>query len=87
MHVWQTPLRQLQRVLMSQSSASSSTLFLFVLNGVEMPLPSLSRRTWHRAIDTAQPSSGDIFEPSDQPGIKELCYRVSSHSVVLFESR
>jgi glycogen operon protein len=55
--------------------------------GVEMPLPSLSGRTWHRAIDTGQPSSGDIFEPSDQPRIKESFYRVSSHSVVVFESR
>jgi len=38
-------------------------------------------------FDTAQPSSGDIFEPSDQPRIKESFYRVSSHSVVVFESR
>ena len=55
--------------------------------GVEMPLPSLSGRAWHRAIDTGQPSSGDIFEPSDQPRIKEPFYRVSSHSVAVFESR
>jgi len=54
---------------------------------VEMPLPSLSGRTWHRAIDTGQPSSGDIFEPSEQPRIKESFYRVSSHSVVVCESR
>jgi isoamylase len=54
---------------------------------VEMPLPSLSGRTWHRAIDTGQPSSRDIFEPSDQPRMKESFYRVSSHSVVVFESR
>jgi len=56
-------------------------------HGVEMPLPSLSGRTWRRAIDTGQPSPGDIFEPSDQPLIKESFYRVSSHSVVVFESR
>jgi isoamylase len=56
-------------------------------HGVEMPLPSLSDRTWHRAIDTGQPSSRDIFEPSDQPRMKESFYRVSSHSVVVFESR
>ena len=55
--------------------------------GVEMPLPSLSGRTWHRAIDTGKPSSEDIFEPSDQPRVKESFYRVSSHSVVVFESR
>ncbi len=55
--------------------------------GVEMPLPPLSGWTWHCAIDTGQPSSGDIFEPSDQPRIEESSYRVSSHSVVVFESR
>jgi glycogen operon protein len=54
---------------------------------VEMPLPSLSGRTWYRAIDTGKPSSGDILEPSEQPRIKESFYRVSSHSVVVFESR
>jgi len=55
--------------------------------GVEMPLPPLSGRTWHRAIDTGQPSLGDIFELSDQLRIKESLYRISSHSVVVFESR
>ena len=54
---------------------------------VDMPLPPLSGRAWHRAIDTGQPSSGDIFEPSNQPRIKESFYRVSSHSVAVFESR
>jgi glycogen operon protein len=54
---------------------------------VEMPLPSLSDRAWHRAIDTGEPSSGDIFEPSEQPRIKDSFYRVVSHSVVVFESR
>jgi glycogen operon protein len=56
-------------------------------HGVEMPLPSLSGRAWHRAIDTGQPSPGDFFEPSEQFRIKEWFYPVSSHSVVVFESR
>jgi glycogen operon protein len=56
-------------------------------HGVQMVLPSLSDRTWYRAIDTGQPSPGDIFQPSDQPLIKESFYRVSSRSVVVFESR
>jgi isoamylase len=54
---------------------------------LEMPLPRLGGRGWHRAIDTGQPSPADIFEPGDQPRIKESSYRVSSHSVVVFESR
>ena len=38
MHVWQTPVRQLQRVRTSQASASSSTLRARAGNRVEMPL-------------------------------------------------
>ena len=54
---------------------------------VEMPLPSLSGRTGYRSVDTGQPSSGDILEPADQIRMKESSYLVSSHSVVVFESR
>jgi hypothetical protein len=36
--VWQTPVRQLQRVGMSQASASSSTLRRSLAYGVAMPL-------------------------------------------------
>ena len=38
MQVWQTPVRQLQRVGTSQASASSSTLRALPVNGVVMPL-------------------------------------------------
>jgi len=54
---------------------------------VEMSLPSLYDRTWHRAINTALPPWGDILEPSDQPRIQESVYFVFPHSVVVFESR
>ncbi len=54
---------------------------------VEMPLPSLSGRTWHCAIDTGQPPPGDIFEPSEQLRINESSCHVSSRSVVVLESR
>ena len=36
--VWQTPVRQLQRLGTSQASASSSTLRLAAPNGAAMPL-------------------------------------------------
>ena len=36
--VWQTPVRQLQRVGTSQASARSSTLRVLPGKGVEMPL-------------------------------------------------
>lgn len=38
MQVWHTPVRQLQRVLMSQASASSRTLRQLVAKRAEMPL-------------------------------------------------
>ena len=56
-------------------------------HGLEMPLPPLSGRAWHRAIDTGQPSPGDILDPADQPRAKESSYPVSSRSVAVFESR
>ncbi len=53
----------------------------------EMPLPPLSGRAWHRAIDTAQSSPGDISEPGDQLRVAEHSYLVSPRSVVVFEGR
>jgi glycogen operon protein len=54
---------------------------------VEMQLPPLSGRAWHRAVDTGQTSPGDILEPEKQLRTKESSYPVSSNSVVVFESR
>jgi isoamylase len=54
---------------------------------MEMPLPPLSGRAWHRAIDTGEPFTRDIFEPSELHRTKESSYPVYSHSVVVFESR
>jgi glycogen operon protein len=88
--LWNNPDAQILAYTLGRQQEGEEDLHI-VFNmsdhGVEMPLPSLSGRTWRRAIDTGQPSSGDIFEPSDQPRIKESSYRVSSHSVVVFESR
>jgi isoamylase len=88
--LWNNPDAQILAYTLGRQRREEEDLHI-VFNmsdrGVEMPLPSLSDRTWHRAIDTGQPSSGDIFEPSDQPRIKESSYRVSPHSVVVFESR
>jgi hypothetical protein len=38
MHLWQTPVRHAQRVLMSQASANSRTLLFWLSNGTEMLL-------------------------------------------------
>jgi glycogen operon protein len=88
--LWNNPDAQILAYTLGRQREGEEDLHI-VFNmsdrGVEMPLPSLSGRSWHRAIDTGQPSSGDIFEPSDQPQVKESFYRVFSHSVVVFESR
>jgi glycogen operon protein len=87
---WHDPDAQiLAYTLGRQEKAEEDLHIIFNMSDhlLEMPLPSLSGRAWHRAIDTGQPSSGDIFEPSGQPRINESSYRVSSHSVVVFESR
>jgi glycogen operon protein len=55
--------------------------------GVEMPLPPLSGRAWHLAVDTGQPAPADIMEPRDQLPVRNSTYRVSSRSVAVFESR
>jgi hypothetical protein len=40
-------------------------------HGVEMPLPPLPGRVWHRTVDTGQNSAGDILEPEEQLRAKE----------------
>jgi glycogen operon protein len=54
---------------------------------MKISLPLLTGRVWYRAVDTGQPSPEDIFEPADQPRMKDSTYPVSSHSVVVLESR
>jgi len=56
-------------------------------HGVEMPLPSVSGRAWHRSIDTGKPSPEDILAPADQVRWEESACSVSARSVVVFESR
>jgi isoamylase len=88
--LWNDPDAQiLAYTLGRQSEAEEDLHIIFNMsdNGAEMPLPPLSGRVWHLAVDTAQPSPGDIFEPADQPRMKDFTCSVSMHSVVVFESR
>jgi isoamylase len=88
--LWNDPEAQILAYTLGRQRGEEKDLhiiFNMSEHGVEMPLPPLSGRAWHRAIDTGQPSPGDIFEPADQHRAKESSYPVSPHSVVVLESR
>jgi isoamylase len=55
-------------------------------NAVQMPLPELSGRRWHRAVDTAVTAPEDIAPPGDQPPLTSD-YIVQARSVVVLEGR
>lgn len=88
--LWQDPDAQILAYTLGRQIEEEEDLHI-VLNmsdrGVEVPLPPLSGRAWHRAVDTGQPSPADIFEPSDQPLMAGFTYSVPAHSVLVFESR
>ncbi|HID03254.1 MAG TPA: glycogen debranching enzyme, partial [Desulfobacterales bacterium] len=54
---------------------------------LNMELPKLKERTWHMAVDTARSISSGVIEPEQQKKITEESIQVSSHSVVVCESR
>jgi glycogen operon protein len=55
---------------------------------VEMPLPQLSEREWHLAVDTDRASPEDIVAPLQQSRFKtRTTYKVAPRSVVVLESR
>jgi isoamylase len=88
--LWDEPEAQLLACTLGAMSEDEEDLHI-ILNmsehTIEMPLPSLDGRSWHRAIDTHAPSPNDIVEPADQsPCDRETC-QVSPRSVVVLESR
>ena len=56
-------------------------------DNLAMELPQLKGRKWHLAVDTARAISLDVIEPRQQQAIREKNIQVSSHSVVVCESR
>jgi isoamylase len=50
-------------------------------------LPMADGCTWHRAVDTALPSPGDVAEPGREPRIDGNEYVVSDRSVVVLVTR
>lgn len=88
--LWNDPNAQILAYTLGRQGRKEEDLhIIFNMSdrGVEMPLPPLSGRAWHRAIDTGQPSPGDIFEPAEQHRTEGSSYPVSARSVVVLESR
>ena len=52
----------------------------------EFVLPEPPRGAWRRCLDTALPSPEDILPPGEQPVVKDTCYRLLDHSVVVLAS-
>jgi isoamylase len=87
--LWNDPDAQILAYTLGRQREQEKDLhivFNMSSHGVEIPLPPISGRAWHCAVDTAHPSPGDIVEASDQIRTKKSSYPVSPHSVVVFES-
>ncbi len=54
---------------------------------VEMQLPGVAGCSWHRAVDTWQPSPADISGAALQPPVNRDTYEVAPRSVVVLEGR
>jgi len=88
--LWDNPEAQILACTLGRQREEEEDLhiiFNMADQGAEMPLPTVSGRAWHRAVDTGQTSPGDILEPEHQHRAKGSSCHVSSHSVVVFESR
>ncbi|HYQ60337.1 MAG TPA: hypothetical protein VEP29_04765, partial [Desulfatiglandales bacterium] len=88
--LWHDPNAQVLAYTLGRQTGKEEDLhIMFNMSdqGVDMPLPPLSGRAWRRAIDTGQPSPGDIHDPVDQLWANEFSYPVGPRSVVVFESR
>jgi isoamylase len=54
---------------------------------LDAPLPEAPGRSWHLAVDTSQPSPGDILAAHEQRAVRGILHSVSPRSVVVLESR
>jgi glycogen operon protein len=88
--LWDDPNAQLLAYTLGGLSEAEEDVHV-VLNmsndALEVALPDLAGRRWHRAIDTWLPSPDDIQEPGRQPRLAALSCKVAPRSVVVLESR
>ena len=54
---------------------------------LELPLPIIAGRRWHRALDTTQDAPVDIIRREMQVALANSLYRASARSVVVLEAR
>ena len=88
--LWDDPEAQLLVYTLAgrnQGEEDLHVIFNMSENAFTLPLPNLSRKRWHRAIDTVELSPADILEPINQPCIEDVQYRVAPRTVVVLESR
>ncbi|MGE0821117.1 MAG: glycogen debranching protein GlgX [Candidatus Binatia bacterium] len=88
--LWGDPNAQMLAYTLGAADENEEDLHI-MLNmsdrAVEMRLPQLSDRSWHRAVDTAQASPEDVVAPLRQRQIRTQTYSASPRSVVVLESR
>lgn len=87
---WDDPEGRMLRFTLSGLSGEEAHLHV-ILNmseaDMDLPLPSIPGRRWHRAVDTAADSPADIVEPERQQPLSRHAARVAPRSVAVFESR
>jgi len=89
--LWDDPEAQLLACTLGAMSDDEEEDLHIILNmsehTIEMPLPSIDGRSWHRAVDTHASSPDDIIEPADQSPCDGRTCQVQPRSVVVLESR
>jgi glycogen operon protein len=87
---WDEPDNRFLAYTLAAFKAGEEDLHI-IFNMADAPrvaeLPPVAGRIWHRAIDTAQESPGEILEASRQTPLRENRMEVQGRSVVVLEGR
>lgn len=54
---------------------------------IDFEVPAVIGRTWYKAVDTAQESSHDIYEPGEEPPFQGNTCQVAARSIVVLISK
>jgi glycogen operon protein len=87
---WHDPNGRLLRFTIAGLAPGEEDLHV-VLNmseqAADLPLPPITGRRWHVAVDTARATPSDITAPGQQHAHDAAFYRCSARSVVVLEAR